>query len=190
VCHGFVRSPQGTFTSFDPFFIPNLSGIINPAGAITGYFFTPDFLIHSFVRDPKGAITIFDAPNVCQTSNGTFATGINPAGLVVGVYYDANCETFHGFLRSRNGAFTTIDFPGAEATECDAINPAGAIAGGYLVAGDPEFHSFLRTPSGSFISVSTPGPAGITAINTASVITGSWSEPQNFDVSHGFVWTP
>src|SRR5215470_4346507 len=42
VCHGFVRSPQGTFTSFDPFFIPNLSGIINPAGAITGYFFTPD----------------------------------------------------------------------------------------------------------------------------------------------------
>jgi len=83
--HNFVRSRDGTITTFDPGFVPNNSGIINPAGAITGYFFTPDFLVRSFVRAPNGAVTIFDAPSVCQQGNGTFATGINPAGLVVEV---------------------------------------------------------------------------------------------------------
>ena len=35
----------------------------------------------------------------------------------------------HGFLRSPDGSFTTVDFPGASVTEVLAINPAGAIVG-------------------------------------------------------------
>jgi hypothetical protein len=190
VCHSFVRSPDGSFTSFDPFFIINLSGIINPKGTITGYYPDAVFLFHGFVRERDNTVTIFDVPGVCQTSNGTFATGINPAGVVVGSYLGSDCVAYRGFVRSPDGTITTFDFPGADDTEPSVINPAGAIAGGYFVAGDPEFHNFLRTPSGRFVSFSTPGPAGITAINTAGVITGSWSEPQNFDVSHGFVWIP
>jgi hypothetical protein len=113
---------------------------------------------------------------------------MNPAGVVVGSFLDSDCVAYHGFLRSTDGTLTAFDFPGADDTEPSAINPEGAIAGGYFVAGDPEFRKFLRTPSGSFISFSTPGSAVITAINTASAITGYW-----FDagfVSHGFVWTP
>ena len=115
---------------------------------------------------------------------------MNPAGVVVGSFLDSDCVAYHGFLRSTDGTLTAFDFPGADDTEPSAINPEGAIAGGYFVAGDPEFRKFLRTPSGSFISFSTPGPANITAINTARAVTGSWFEPTNFDVSHGFVWTP
>ena len=39
--HSFVRDPNGTITSFDPASFTAMSGIpgiINPAGAITGYF--------------------------------------------------------------------------------------------------------------------------------------------------------
>ena len=153
-CHSFVRAADGTFATFDPDMVTNFSGVINPAGAIVGYFFTPSppFLIRSFVRDPKGVITIFDGPNVCQTSN-MVATGINPAGLIVGGYSDADCVA-HGFLRSPNGAFTNIDVPGAPvgATEVDAINPAGAISGIYFPSSG-GISGFLRSPSGSFTNV-------------------------------------
>jgi hypothetical protein len=155
---------------------------------VTGYYFTPDDLIHGFVRDPNGTVTTFDVPGVCQSSNGTFATGINPAGVVVGSYLGSDCGNYHGFLRSPDGTFTTFDVPGADNTEPSVINPGGAIAGGYFVAGNPEFFNFLRTPSGRFISFSTPGSAVLTAMNTASAITGYWFDADF--VSHGFVWTP
>ena len=190
-CHSFVRSRDGTITTFDPAMVPNNSGVINPAGAITGYFFVPPTFsfARGFVRDhPKGTITIFEAPNVCQTENGTFATGINARGLVVGTYEDANCETFHGFLRSPDGAFTTIDVPGAVATECDAINPGGAISGVYFTSS--AFFGFLRSPNGNFTTYSAPagsfGPND-KAISPTGAITGFYSDANG--VSHGYLWS-
>jgi hypothetical protein len=53
-CYSFLRTASGSFVTFDPAMVPNNSGVINPAGAVTGYFVTPDFLISRFVRDPKG----------------------------------------------------------------------------------------------------------------------------------------
>src|SRR5207249_11226446 len=50
---------------------------------------------------------------------------INPAGQIVGVYFDAS-DVRHGFLLS-NGCFTTIDTPGATNTPADVINAAGDI---------------------------------------------------------------
>lgn len=81
-CHSFVRAPDGTLATFDPAMSPNLSGVINPAGAVTGTY--SDGLSHGFVRAPNGTVTTFDAPDACETVNGTAAFGINPAGLVVG----------------------------------------------------------------------------------------------------------
>ena len=192
--HSFVRALDGTFATFDPAMLVNLSGVINPAGAIVGYFFTPSppFVLRGFVRDPKGVITIFDAPNVCQTSNGTFAEGINPAGVIVGTYVEADCVTGHGFLRSPNGAFTNIDVPGAPvgATEADAINPGGAISGIYFNSSG-GISGFLRSPSGSFTTYSFPGngQGGVSdkAINPAGAITGVYCDTTG---CHGYLWTP
>ena len=186
-CHGFVRSGDGALTTFDPYLIINLSGIINPAGAIVGYFFSgaaPP--IRSWVRDPKGVITVFDAPSVCQTGNGTFAQGINPAGVIVGTYVDAACSHFHGFLRSRDGTFTTIDVPGASDTDPNAINPSGTVTG--IVDGI----GFLRTPDGTFTRFDVPGAVngGLVpaAINAPRAVTGYWFDANG--VTHGFLFQP
>src|SRR5262249_49417989 len=130
--HSFVRSSNGVFTKFDPAMVTNLPGVINDAGTVIGYFFDASHQVRSFVRDHNGTVTIFDAPNVCKTSNGTFATGINPTGVIVGVFYDAGCVHFHGFLRLPNGAFSTFDIPGADDTSFSAINPAGTTTGAYF----------------------------------------------------------
>ena len=66
---------------------------------------------HGFVRAKDGTITEFDPPG----SIGTFmADGgcINPAGFIVGSYFDA---TFleHCFVRDPDGTITAFDVPGA-----------------------------------------------------------------------------
>jgi len=187
VNYGFLRSNKGTFTSFD---LPggeviNLSGIINPGGEVTGYYFDQNQLVHSYVW-ADGTLTTFDAPNVCQTSNGTFAVGINRSGVIAGVYYDAGCADFHGFLRSADGTLTTVDFPGAQATTLETINASGTSSGtAYLSSG---FTAFYRTPSGKFVTYSIPGPTFLdTSLNSAGSITGSYQDSNG--ATHGYLWT-
>src|SRR5262249_39199013 len=137
-------------------------------------------------RAANGTVTTFDAPDVCGTMNGTVPLGINPAGLVVGTYSDAGCAHSHGFVRSPQGTFTTIDVPSAVDTEVHAINPAGAVSGMYVA--DNGVFGFLRSPSGRFTTYSVPGFGfNSTAMNSAGGITGFY-----FDDSgcHGYLWTP
>lgn len=105
--HGFVRAANGTITPFDP---PNslgtYPGAINPAGEITGYYFTPSGGIfvgaHGFVRAANGTITTLDPPGSTFTfgnpNNNQVPVSINPAGVIAGTYSDANGE--HGFVRT------------------------------------------------------------------------------------------
>jgi len=61
-------------------------------------------------------IISFDAPGADTKPgdfNGTYAMSINLWGAVTGAYQDSN-NTFHGFLRSPRGAFTTFQAPGAD----------------------------------------------------------------------------
>ena len=55
-----------------------------------------------------GDVITFDVPGAV---NGTQPSGINSAGVIVGVYADTNFVG-HGFLRARDGSFTTFDVPG------------------------------------------------------------------------------
>ena len=188
--HSFVRAADGTFATFDPAMGGTNSDVINPAGAVVPAIFLrvlPVFL-RSFVRDPKGIITIFDAPNVCQTSNGTFATGINPAGLVVGAYM-TRIAWLHGFLRSPNGAFTTIDVPGAtRAPQADAINPAGAISGIYFRWQRRRYLASCGLPAAALQRTLFQRMVGSvpcdTAINPAGAITGAYGD------TTGVSWLP
>src|SRR5256885_14311222 len=69
----------------------------------------------------------FDFPNALSTG----ARGINARGDIVGDYNDPNDVT-HGFLL-RQGAFTTIDVPGAAGTLGGrGINARGDIVGTFL----------------------------------------------------------
>jgi hypothetical protein len=98
----FVRAPDGTFTTFDAATSPlcciwSFPSGINPTGAITGSF--NDFLtINGFLRASDGTVTTFDVPGAGKGFNqGTAPLGINPAGVIVGLYIDAN-DARHGFV--------------------------------------------------------------------------------------------
>ena len=54
--HGFLRAPDGRFTTFDVpgrwQGTPGHLGSINPAGAITGYYGDANGVYHGFLRTP------------------------------------------------------------------------------------------------------------------------------------------
>jgi uncharacterized membrane protein len=183
----------GTFTTFD---VPGSnSGATNPtainsAGAITGYYFDADNLVHSFLRAPDGTVTTFDQPGAaCSLSTFdecSVATGINPAGVISGSYLDAS--GVHGFLRAPDGTFTTIDVPGSNnLSSPSGINPAGTVTGGYSDS-DPSFlHGFLRRSNRIFTTFDPPGSnyTHADAINPSGAISGSYRDAGN--LSHGFL---
>ena len=60
----------------------------------------------------QGEFTSFDAPGAGTGSfQGTLPQQITAAGTVVGNYVDTNFVT-HGFVRTAQDTFTTIDVPG------------------------------------------------------------------------------
>lgn len=204
-CHGFVRSPDGTFTQIDapdagtgPFpqgtfpseFTP--AGI-NQGGAITGFYVDANSVRHGFARSATGAITEFDPIGSILTN----PNGIDQTGAITGFYFDANFVG-HGFLRAPNGAITSFDAPGADNTPGSGngtfgvgLTPAGEIEGIYVDAGG-VLHGFIRSGSGTFSTFDVPG-AGTTAgagtlpesNNIAGAIAGNYLD-NNF-VNHGFL---
>src|SRR6266513_2606495 len=122
VRHGFVRSQDGTFSIFDAPGAGTGAGqgtraySINPSGTIAGFFSDSVNTAHGYVRSNQGVITVFDAPGAgTGPFQGTFPFSpliMNPNGAITGWYTDSALVS-HGFLRDRNGAFTTFDAPGA-----------------------------------------------------------------------------
>lgn len=109
-------------------------------------------------------------------SDGTFtnALDINDRGEIVGLYNSAPGGHRHGFLRSEDGGYTRIDFPGSTATNADGINPHGDIVGHTLVSG--KRHGYLRKENGEFIQIDFPGAMATLAfgINSAGDIVGRY----------------
>jgi hypothetical protein len=126
--------------------------------------------------------TTFDAVGGANT----YGSSINPAGAITGSY---NSNGDHGFLRARDGTFTTFDPPGGAIFILNlSINPAGAISGWYI---DPSgAHGFLRARDGTFTSFDAPGATSTFAlsINPAGAITGSYIDASG--LSHGFLRSP
>ena len=211
--HGFLRIGNGTLTLFD---VPGgetaiLRTAINPEQATTGSFFylnDPNAILHGFLRTRDGNITTFDAPDAGTTGlsfpQGTAAVDISPDGVILGIYTDANFDN-HGFLRARNGSFSSFDSPGQIAAFAPfsfgtnlSMNPAGVIAGTYFqpIAGNPfggNFRVFVRAADGTFTTFDAATyppcciwsfPSGITPSGT---IIGSFND--GFTVNHGFLRT-
>jgi hypothetical protein len=174
--HAFVRNPGGKLTSFDP---PGMctggtsvgcfggGGYdINIFGTSVGAYMddSGSFVSHQFLRRVDGSITSWEAPgagnglyqgtgfNDLSGVGGLYPVGsLNNAEAVTSIYVDAD-YTFHGYVRTPDGQFTTIDAPGADITPGDfagtsptTINDSGVIAGWYV---DSSFaiHGFVRIP--------------------------------------------
>lgn len=186
--HGFVRSRDGTVTTFDVSpvgtFQTNPSSI-SSRGEVTGWFIGATRMSRGFVRAPDGTITTFDAaPDASQT----FPSSINARGTIAGHYSDAALVQ-HGFIRTRDGTITTFDAPdAASATVAGGINDAGLVTGVYIDANHIE-HGFVRTADGTITTLDVPGaqstvPAGS---STSGAITGYYVAN---GVAHGFLFRP
>src|SRR4029077_14734136 len=105
-----------------------------------------------FIPVSAQSITTFDAPGGgTGPGQGTYATNINPSGIIIGFSRDAN-DVRHGFIRSQDGSFTIFDAPGAgtgagQGTRAYTINPIGAITGFFSDSGN-VFHGYVRSSQG------------------------------------------
>ncbi len=160
VFHGFVRSPEGKFTTFDApgadttagDFNGTLPNAINDAGAITGVYYDVHNVGHGFVRSPEGAFATFDAPGANGLSN---PIALNLEGAVVGYYFNQN-DTFGAFLRRPDGTFVTWGGPDASSSGAFNINIFGTVAGHYQ-DNSSVIHGFLRSPQGKLTTFEAPG---------------------------------
>ena len=208
VFHGFVRYPNGAFTTFDE---PDagtgknqgtLAWDINLRGTTAGIYIDANNVHHGFIRspankfttvDPTGSVFTYVCEETCLTLDGT----------VTGFYNDSSGNT-HGFVRQANGTITSIDAPAPGGlttigTIAGSINSKGVIAG-YSLNSNFVFHGFVRHPDGSFTTFddpeagTAPPPPGTFqgtapfSINLVGTITGQYFDASNN--AHGFEQFP
>lgn len=126
---GFVRYPNGSFTTLDE---PNAGAgpnegtqafDVNLFRTTTGSCVDASGVQHGFIRAPSNNFTSFASTGsvltyICEE------TRLNPEGTVAGFHYDSSFIP-HGFVRQRDGAITQFDAP-------EAVG--GTVAGSLCVA--------------------------------------------------------
>lgn len=190
-------SGQGTFTAG-----------INLFGTVAGSYTDANNVSHSFLRQANGKITTFDPPDTASVPypqfNGSGAIALNVGGEVGGYFVDRNLVV-HAYLRSRDGKYTAIDWPGACTTSQNVgchgsgvwnINDFGVAVGPFEdTSSNFVAHTALRFPGGRITTFEVPGssmlvgqgtvPASFSGLNNFGAITGIWYDANyNF---HGFV---
>lgn len=190
--HGYLQvgkvyktvEPPGVLESY-------LQGINDKGAAVGGYCDTVPCnggsSQHGFLHS-DGRYTKFDYP----TAGYSIAPqGINNFGQVVGGYCPAaSCPggplpSAYAFLL-QNGTYTTLDFPGALATQANAINDSGSIVG-FFMDSSTMLHAYLYQ-SGVFTRLDFPNSQWTAAlgIDNAGSISGIYED--NNLVTHGFIY--
>jgi len=179
--------PFGSVTSY--LFSINRSGLAIGGYCVPGC--NPSTGERAYTYDyTAGVITSIDFPGSASTTG----YGINDLGQIVGGYCSTSIvcpnglffPTDHAFLDD-NGVFTTLDFPGADATQAFGINRAGIIVGIYDINLTGP-HTFLYQ-NGIYTNIDFPG-ANFTvgsAINNNGVVAGYFQDTNG--VVHGFLYS-
>jgi uncharacterized membrane protein len=187
VTHGFLRSPQGTFTLFDvPQAAPGTTYpvSINEVGSIVGNYQDMSGIGHGFLRTPQGTYTSIDVPGTTSTG----VTAINSQGVIIGGYADT-ANVSHGFVRDVRGTISSFDPPGSTGTSVTGINGQGAIIGCYW---NNDFqYGFVRDPQGGFISIDVAGNGTCaTSINAEGTVVGTYYTSDSPSQLHEFLRNP
>jgi hypothetical protein len=139
--HAFLRTPDGTLTSFDaPGAYNTFPSDINArAGEMVGWYYTADGN-HGFVRSMDGTLTTIDYPGA---AGGTYPYAVNALGQITGAYVDSD-GVRHGFLRQPGGSVKTIDPPNSAYTDNVVLNDKGQVSGIYKDSGSGSYYGFVR----------------------------------------------
>jgi probable HAF family extracellular repeat protein len=137
--HGFLRDSYGRYTRFDAqgAFYTMLTGI-NHAGVLLGNTIDDDGGNGAFYFDSS-----FE-PIIPVPGSATYAFGINDVGDIVGFYGQPDGSS-HGYLRSADGNYTSLDVPDAQLTCAYGINNNGIIVGSFDDQQN-HTHGFVATP--------------------------------------------
>jgi hypothetical protein len=132
VYHGFLRSADGSFATFDPpGSVQTLVVGLSSNETVAGEYIDSTGL-HAFLRTTDGTITSYDVSN----SNFTGANNIDAEGAITGAYFDSN-NVSHGYMRAPDGTVAVFNVPGAgtgqdQGTSANDINSTGQITGDYV----------------------------------------------------------
>jgi hypothetical protein len=192
----FLRSAAGVVLTFSLSLGSHYSTVatgLSAGGAIVGYASSQSLnLAQGFLwsgqgppPNPGGGFTTITVAG----STGTFPTGMNAHGTIVGCYTAGGL--YHYFLRARDGVVKTLYIPGT-VPDCTAaftpgfiavvpqpisVNDQGTIIG-YTINPAQIATAFIRLESGVVTTFNYPGSKQTipTSINNCDVITGYYSQ--------------
>ena len=131
----------------------------------------PVTLLTGFLGSGKTTLLrrVLSAPEFSDT-----AVVINEVGEIVGSYIDGQGVS-HGYMRTDDGSFITVDVPGATATAARGISNRGSITGQFTDASGT--HAFVLTSRG-FTTIDVPGAAATfgRGINERGDVAGNYSD--------------
>jgi hypothetical protein len=166
---------------------------LNAGGAIVGYASSQGIsMAQGFLWSGQGPLPYIDGgftPITVAGSTGTFPTGINAHGIIVGCY--AAGGLYHYFVRARDGVVKTLYFPGT-VPDCIATFTPGFFAVvpqpilvndqdtivGYTTNAAQIATAFMRLENGTGTLFNYPGSKQTipTSINNSNVIAGYYSQ--------------
>jgi CHRD domain len=138
---------------------------VNDRDVAAGFYTDAQGTNHGYTFDIRnsrfGTVTVPGNPGLSLT-----AAAINDRGDVAGFYADAQGVT-RAFLRRSSRQFTTLDFPGATATQALGVSNDDEVVGDYTMGSGngATMHGFTWTPDRGFSSVDDPNGVGTTTIN-------------------------
>lgn len=158
-------------------------GLVSPGSAISNWVqgFAGSATPYAAVLTPGGGGTTggsytFQTISVPgAASQGTFPSGINDSGEIVGSYIDGAGHEY-GFVETSTG-FASISVAGAASTSAYGINDLGQVVGTFVDGSGVE-HGFLDV-NGAISTIDVPGAVGTSAvaINDSGQIVGSFLSP-------------
>jgi hypothetical protein len=192
----FLRSAAGVVLTFSLSLGDHYSTVatgLSAGGAIVGYASSQSLdLAEGFLWSGQGPPPNPGegfTPITVAGSTGTFPTGINADGTIVGCY--AAGGLYHYFVRARDGVVKTLYLPGivpnciaafapgfiAVVPQTILVNDQGTIIG-YTTNAAQIATAFIRLEDGVFTTFNYPGSKQTipTSINNCDVITGYYSQ--------------
>ena len=150
---------------------------VNDQQNLAGYFEDGGGTTHGFILI-SGKLTQLDVPFAAGLS--TYATGINNAGEVVGIYVPTGNDTPVESFTYLNGTYQKVKgYPHAVSTYAESLNNPGDLVGFYIGA-DFGFHGFILK-DGKYTSYDPPGSVETlaSAINDDDVAVGAYCPDAN-----------
>ena len=176
------------FTTIDPPGAKDGNALdISPGGEIVGnYLSSVDNKWHGFVlRGGEFATIDYPRNDVTLIRPG----GIAPSGDITG-WYSANVSgviTQHGFLLTRKGEWSTVDYPGQPNTQWFRILPDGSLVGCYsTVPNTASMRAVVMSRDGN-VELDRPFACHLSATSDGKVLVGYYREGPNYAANRAYV---